>query len=76
MIVWLVVKKNPVSPVFRAVLHVGATPWKTMFLCNVVEVDKIKLTMIIQKSGSASKKTCLVFCVCRELQGLSGENVL
>ena len=34
------------------------------------------LTMIIQKSGSASKKTCLVFWVWRELHGLSGENVL
>ena len=33
-------------------------------------------TMIIQNSGSASKKTCLVFCVCKELHGFSGENVL
>ena len=33
-------------------------------------------TIIIQNSGSASKKTCLVFCVCKELQGFSGENVL
>lgn len=33
-------------------------------------------TMTIQKLSSGSKKNCRFFCVCRDLAGLTGQNVL